>query len=59
MNRKPTLRRALRRIRKDPDVRLAVVFTAVFAWTLGFTLGVVLGEREASGPGESDSPNDS
>ena len=36
MSRKPTLRRALRRIRRDPDVRLAAIpFIALF---LGITL---------------------
>jgi len=54
MSRKPTLRRALRRIRRDPDVRFAVVFAAVFSWTLGFMVGFVLGERESAGPNAAD-----
>lgn len=45
---KPTLQDAMKRVRTDPDARLAAVFAAVLGYTLGFVLGYVLGEKEGS-----------
>jgi len=56
--RKPTPEGAIRIIRTDPDARLAVVVAAAFAWSMGFALGFLIGEREGAGPGAVRSTDD-
>ena len=52
-SRKPTIERAIARVRSDPDARFAAVLAATFAFSFGFVVGfLIAGSASASGGDE-------
>ena len=51
---KPTIGRAIAKVRTDPNARFAALLAAAFAFSLGFAFGFTMGTREAEpAPGPS------
>lgn len=49
---KPTVDRAIARVRTDPEARFAALLAAVFAFSLGFVVGFLIGGSEHTGDSE-------
>ena len=43
---KPTIGRAIAKVRTDPNARFAALLAAVFAFSLGFALGFAIASQE-------------